>query len=540
MKNSVVIRILCLLLSALLLLPFLAACGGEDGKESGESQTEESSKKEKTSIEETDDEPEDPIDPDETDDESEDEEDSSDPEEESEDPDDEGGDVGYRDLKGYVYKAYVRSYKTENVFWGCEDFWTDEENVGRNILASAVYARNSEIETNCNCKILQIDSEGSQYDHMVQANVGGNTYELAIVRTVDARQLAVDGILLDLAQQPALNLGADYYDQNQIRDMSLGGALYFISGDMNISTIDTATATIFNQDFLEKHLSDTFRNPYEMVKDGTWTLSKMIEMANLVTVNTTGGKLDATLGDTLGYFEYEYSPLFHFYASGERITVNDEDGYPQFLIGRGNVRASDVFDQIFEKLNVYQNPNIINGYNAKRLENYQTGNVLFTDLRLLEIRTDYRPLGLNYGIVPLPKYNEEQEDYYSVIYFENYVHLWMIPVVHQNLDKATYMMELMAKKSHEEGGTMDAYYINTMELNAAKDSQARDMLRMIRQRLVYDIALLYEWGNFATFLTGVDNASANTFSSQTNLKNIEAAEEQMAITIDKFKEASFR
>ena len=34
MKNSVVIRILCLLLSALLLLPFLAACGGEDGKES--------------------------------------------------------------------------------------------------------------------------------------------------------------------------------------------------------------------------------------------------------------------------------------------------------------------------------------------------------------------------------------------------------------------------------------------------------------------------------------------------------------------------
>lgn len=85
------------------------------------------------------------------------------------------------DMKGYVYKAYVRDYAGENPDahkaqvangnndYRCIDFWVDANNSEEDVIPYAVYRRNQTIESDYNCKIRQIASNGSQLEYLVGA-----------------------------------------------------------------------------------------------------------------------------------------------------------------------------------------------------------------------------------------------------------------------------------------------------------------------------------------------------------------------------------
>ena len=544
MKSKMMLKVLALALAILMLVPLIASCG-EDKKEdeTATGTTETSSEKESTSDPEDD--PEDPEDtgdetniddPDESDDESEDE--SDDPED-PEEPE-------KRDLKGYIYKAYVTS-KTNggdqtgggNAGFYTEDFWVDEELSSTDVLPYTVFERNSNIENDYNCKIVQVDATGTQVDEIVNAYQGGVKYELAIILATAAAKLAADGLLLDIAGMENVDLSSPYYDQNSITQLSLGGRLFFFSGDMNISTMDNACVTIYNPvmwENLQGSGDELFKtSPFEMVDAGTWTVGNMIAIANAATANTSGN-LDATNGDMIGYYAYMVSGLYLYYGCGERLTTNDEDGYPAITIGTTE-RSQTVYDFLFANIAKSQNPNVPNGGSGNRKKAYDTGNTLFTDLTMWDVRKSiHNTEGLQYRVLPIAKFDEAQAEYNCVIYFQNCCHLWAVPKMCSNLDKASYMLQVMADYSGAPGGTMEAYYVKTLQLNTSQDADSSRMIRLIRNSLVYDIDIAYNWGGkFMGLLTGLCGASSNTFASTTNMMNLEAASEEMNITLDAFK-----
>ena len=120
-----------------------------------------------------------------------------------------------------------------------------------------------------------------------------------------------------------------------------------------------------------------------------------------------------------------------------------------------------------------------------------------------------------YGILPCPIY-EEGQDYTSVIYFNNWAHLWTLPNMLENTEYAERMLEIMAVYSSLSGSTMDAYYERTIYLNAARDNGSREVLDVIRESLVYDIALMYDWGGLETMLWELSYATSNPYASAVN------------------------
>ncbi len=441
------------------------------------------------------------------------------------------------DLGGYHYKAYVRSDKTGNAQYYCEDFYT--ETAKEDSISFAVADRNAKIVEDYNCVISQVLSSTDQEQEMIAFYQGGVKFELAILQTMAAAPLATRNILRDLKTQDNLHLDAEYYDQNCISQFSIYDKLYFISGDMNISTMDTAVATIFNETLYEQRYPGK-ESPYEMVKNGTWTQEAMMTMAKESTVLISGGQTpDATKGDTVGYFKYDQSGLYYYYGSGNRITTKNRNDVPEFTITAGN--SADVARWLFENMTQLNNKQIMNGLNAVRLENFLTGDVLFTDVRLNNVRRDYyyNSDKAKYGILPIPKFTEEQTGYYSVIYFHDYVHLWTMPQQINDAEKAAILMDAFAEYSAEEDGVMDAYFRRTMELNAAPNSESRDMLKMIRNSLVYDVYLLYHWGTLDSYFTKIYTATANTFSSTTSPASLLSAETEMERQLTKFRNPSF-
>ena len=456
------------------------------------------------------------------------------------------------DMQGYTYKAYVRDFagtdpdahnaqvQNGNNDYRCIDFWVDEANSETDFISYAVYNRNQQIESDYNCKIRQVSSNGSQLEFLVSALQNGTGYDLTIMTAKPAAQAATQNLLQNLKGADYMDLSKPSFDQNSINSLSVGDKLYFLSGDMNISTMDVAGVTLVNMDFYEDIAErivnelyggdQMYNNIYDVVAAKKWTMDTMLRIAKLanVDIDRTDGELHVLPngivgnvevdnkyngGDTVGYHQYLYSALWYFYGSGGRITDKNEDGEFQFVI-QSNANA-DLYDYIFDKFNrkvgvntwiPHESSNILN-------MNFLTGYVLFADSSLFNIRNEIFPRAeFEYGILPLPTY-EEGMDYQSVVYFNNWAHLWAIPQMVGNQENAERMMEIMAVYSSLEGSTMDAYYERTIYLMAGRENGSREVLDTLRTSLVYDMALLYpSWGRIEDKLVQIPNRETQEYA----------------------------
>ena len=174
-------------------------------------------------------------------------------------------------------------------------------------------------------------------------------------------------------------------------------------------------------------------------------------------------------------------------------------------------------DYLYEHFNsVVSAPWIPRAMSSILDQNFLTGELLFMDCSLFEIRTQIYPFAeFEYGILPCPIY-EEGQDYASVIYFNNWAHLWTLPNMLENVEYAERMLEIMAVYSSLSGSTMDAYYERTIYLNAARDNGSREVLDVIRQSLVYDIALMYDWGGLEKMLERISHETSNPYAGAVN------------------------
>ena len=82
-----------------------------------------------------------------------------------------------------------------------------------------------------------------------------------------------------------------------------------------------------------------------------------------------------------------------------------------------------------------------------------------------------------------------------------------------------------------------AYYQKTMYMTVAINPGSREALNTIKSSLVYDIALLYDWGGYTDVLLDIGTAASNQYAQRT--ANIETANAQMEITLEQFKNPQY-
>ena len=436
-------------------------------------------------------------------------------------------------MGGYTYRAYVRKYAGDdttdtqmqngnNRFY-CIDFWVEEEEREQDAISYAVYNRNSKIEAEYNCKIRQVPSNGSQIEHLTASYANGDGYDLTIISAKPAAQAATRNLLRNIKEMKHVDLTNPSFDQNSINELSVADKLYFLSGDMNVSTLEIAGLSVVNMDFyadlvdsiVELFEGDAdYANVYNLVTAKKWTMETMMKIATMANIDfdtSDGSDLSVVdKGDTIGYHQYFYSTLWYFYASGGRITTKNEDGLPELTIQ--SERNQNLANYIYDHLNhVISAPWIPHANSATLNNNFLTGQVLFMDCALFEVRMEIYPRSeFEYGILPCPLY-EEGGDYHSVAYFNNWAHLWAIPCMTANEEYAERMLQIMAVYSSLEDSTMHAYYDRTVYLNAAPDNGSRQVMDVIRQSIVYDIALLYDWGGLEKMLESLSFESYNPY-----------------------------
>lgn len=459
------------------------------------------------------------------------------------------------DGEPYLYRAYVRSaYNSANTMedgnpaFYCEDFWVGLATGASDALEYAVYTRNSEIEETYNVKIQQVPQDGNMVAELLAFYQNSDKYDLTIILAKSAAQAATQNLLKDIYQMEHVDLTHEAFDQNSIRELSMGNKLYYLSGDMNISTMDCASSTMVNlslyenltETIIEAFGNDTdWEDIYNIVMKKKWTMENMLKIVEIATVDadTTDGELGNSSEDRIGYCQYATDTLSFFYGAGGRITDMSDSGYPEFVIQ--NESNQNIFDYLFANFNKY-NTNLGIPYGWSNLVNsnfIDKGNTLFVGMGFWTARKIlYMKETFPYGFLPTPLY-EEGDDYHSFVYFYNTVHLWAVPSLVNDDYRSQMLLQIFAAYSNvnKPGSTMDTYYLRTLYfLISGPTAGSRQVMNLIKDSIVYDIAILYDWGGWVTALQTLGEKTNNEYASLVSqIPN--SAQPALDATIDAFK-----
>ncbi len=369
---------------------------------------------------------------------------------------------------------------------------------------AAIEERNNYVESKYGVKIVDRRCGGSvnggeMYTKILSDfNAQTTTYHVAYAPVYDAIALAPDGIFIDLNEAPNIDITAPWWDQKAMNSMSLAGRYYFGVGDISIQLYETLPCLVFNKDLAKQY---NIENMYELVEKGEWTLDKLYQIAKQVSVDAddiTG----PSVGDFFGIGGQNDNFQTYFRAAGCNTVELNRYGEPTLtLYSERNDRVlSDVYDmitdqEIFLNCNDYVNtPGWIESPIEFVTGGFIEGRILFYSDGLLHL-DEFADVDFDFGILPLPKYDKEQDEY------QHNIGVWgssvvCIPENNPDLEMATIIVEALGAKS--KSTVTVEFFEKVLNIQSTRDEESELSLRIITSTKSFDMGLCFNWNNLTS------------------------------------------
>lgn len=404
------------------------------------------------------------------------------------------------------------------------EFYAEEEN--GEIVNDAVFQRNLKVEERLNVTLEYRLEPGSNPNRESWVKTisqgitaGDGAYDIAGGYSMCGASLAVANMLIDLNSLDYLNFNKPWWPQSLQSEATCGGKLYFCSGDISTYMIYYLYGMYFNKQMIEDY---ALESPYDLVNEGKWTLDKMISMSEGVYQDVNGdGKKD--VGDVYGFDTYPvYIDPFYF-GAGLRTTEKDENDIPVIAECFGGEKTHDVLitlvdffktnDAWLEKSDVENTKNI-----------FMEGRALFANNELQYAVNYLRASELDYGVVPMPKYDEEQQEYYTVMSFP--YTLYGVPVDAGDPNMSAAVLEALASESYRT--VSPALFETAFKAKYAQDDKTAQMFDLIRSSAVFDFGRVFNDSmqsmTYSLFRDAVSSGNTNWISTyQSKEKALDAA-----------------
>ena len=399
--------------------------------------------------------------------------------------------------------------------------------VAPDVINEAVDARNKRVEEllNITIKEFRTDASTSMVDLVrTSANIGDNAYDVVMPYIPDAAAMLTEGFLSDLNKFDIFRFENDYWDGNANKYFSVGGKLFFATSDMTLLAFDCTHALVFNKTVLNRF--EIQENPYDLVKEGKWTLDKLLEMAALVTSETDGDN-QMTYKDTWGFFVNNNYATSLFLGSGQTLTGRNANDMPTLALETNAAAAADVVGKIVDAFSNERTTLLIESFIdqataagsncwAEATKAFAENRVLFRSLAIIDMN-DLADFEVNYGILPTPKINEAQENYHSFV-STLYASCLAIPARLDTKDRSAIVIEAMSAASVD---VKDKYYDVLLKGRRIVDEDSSEMLDIIFNNRIYDLGVIYGWGGENTwdpntlgnFINEIAKSGQNTFAS---------------------------
>ncbi len=309
---------------------------------------------------------------------------------------------------------------------------------------------------------------------------------------VNASKLLYGGdYFLPLNSVKYVNMENEWWASDANNHLSINGKIFTGTGDVSLSYYGMPFCLAINKKIASEQQIDTMygKNVYDLVRDDEWTYEKMIAMS-LGAAKDLDGDLAINPEDDQYGFQYDMGCGYAFLTSIGLSFSKVENGLP--VVDMTSDSITTAADWIRQNLGG-DSTHSIGGYtkDTEITQIFSSGRSLFGSAQISHIASKMRNYNFNFGIVPMPKESEEQDNYYSYanIYYAAYMG---VPSYAQNTDKVGFILEAMAYKSYN---SVRGTYIETSVKDRANSADDSEMLGVVLDTIYYDLNLVMNFGN---------------------------------------------
>lgn len=379
----------------------------------------------------------------------------------------------------------------------------DSETITGDVLDDAVYLRNRTVEERLGITIrVEEYKSGDELCKSVISNVMAedDPYDVYDIPANLSASLILGDYFVEV-DTLSLNLSKPWWNDTIMDSLTFNNSCYSIAGDCSIMLWEASYCLIYNKDMASNlNLPDQ----YQLVRDGKFTLDSVYTAMKLAYQDNGNTVVDTE--DTFGMTGNLRLMTYSMLAGGETLISSDNEGLPEF-IGLTN-RMAEMYDKIFDVY--FANDAVFLANRMTFTDGSKNWHTLFTDGRALFY---FEPIGANvklrnvdfdFGFLPMPKYDETQENYITPIL--QYAHTMHVTKANNRIDMVGVVLENLAAESYK--NVRSVYFEKVIEGKRAQDDGTLEMFEIIFDNQVMNPMTVYDWGGFAGKLN--DSALAGT------------------------------
>ena len=382
------------------------------------------------------------------------------------------------------YDGYEFTFLSPDQQYGCNVRVDIEEQSGE-ALDDAIYKRNRLVEDKLGVKIKEYQSPNGSGDWgtgqtalcneiVTMVMAGDSDYDAAYLPFRFQPAVITDGYLLDMRSVKELQFGEKWWDNAINDELTIYGKLYAASGPLQMMTLDLTWALLFNQSIMDKRGMEA---PYDLVREGKWTLDEFNKMVSGV-AELNGAESftwDSNGTAFYGIANHTGSPFAFLFAAGNLLVSEKNNDYVFTGDSERFLSTVDKLSTIFSgEGNAYtENGGISTGKGY--IYAFNNDRALFCTAEL-KTTLELRSMKSDFGLVPMPKYDESQENYTS--YVNPAACFLCIPKTVKDQSRAGTVIDALTYESYNM--TLPVYYDITISQKGLRDENSLEMLELIR------------------------------------------------------------
>ena len=385
------------------------------------------------------------------------------------------------DLTGKTFRISER---------GADSLFSEELN--GEIINDAVFNRNLQVEDHFGIKIEVEHAEGMDGNLKAVVASGLPDFDMVYGCGDNMTSLISLGYALDFCSLPYIDFNQGFWFPDLLGQFSCYGKVFLAPSDIIPSILGLTTVTFFNKRILSDY---DLESPYQMVYDNRWTMDNFLAMARQVSSDLNGdgvmdehdlfgvGRVD---GEVLGTF------ITLAFGAGMKVTAQNPDGSLSYAMEAEKVQS--IIDRSYL---VLKDPSIsfnLTTYlqnfpdtNVQSLTLFEEGHFLFQMNLLERMQRGFRDMEDDFGVVPVPKYDEAQEGYRHRACV--LAHYFCVPASCGDLEKTGAVFTYMTWLSSQT--VLPAYFEVTLKQKRTRDEDSAYMLDLIHDTLYYDFGDLW-------------------------------------------------
>ncbi len=410
-------------------------------------------------------------------------------------------DLGGREF--YIMQRWF-GYDKESIDFQGEVIWQDSDDGTMSNLNLAKRKVLDQVQERYNCKVtgeMSTETAGDIREKIIRPDVmSTHDIDFCFETYYYYYSFVTGGLLTDL-NTLGIDFSKPWWDQNGVEDLSVAGKLYYALGDINTYDNDGTVVMLFNKDLYDEKFGGegAHKELYELAESGNWTFEELTKRVTNFGTEETGDNVRDEF-DSYGLLTEDANLYIHVVAAGQKAIDKDANDALQFSFE--NERVYDSFNAAVE---LYNNTNDVlntsryeekyggsgSGFYVPIINAFKEGRGLFFMGALIHL-PGLRDMEDDFGILPVPKYDANQDRYYHTMGIHT-ASVLFVPISPKATGEQGKQMGVLldALGAYSKDYLTPEYYEKQLKRGDASDPDSAKMLDVIFGSRTFDLGAVF-------------------------------------------------